>query len=76
MTAFLDLEMNKDKSVKDLFNSFLESGDYKPEIVALVEVSLFLSMLPLHIDDTKKVYMLALRASELISEIKDTKIDE
>ena len=76
MTAFLDFDMNKDKSVKDLFNSFLESGDYKPEIVALVQVSLFLSMLPLHIDDTKKVYMLALRASELISEIKDTKIDE
>ena len=76
MTAFLDFDMNKDKSVKDLFNSFLESGDYKPEIVALVQVSLFLSMLPLHIDDTKKVYMLALRASELISVIKDTKIDE
>ena len=76
MTAFLDFDMNKDKSVKDLFNSFLESGDYKPEIVALVQVSLFLSMLPLHIDDTKKVYMLALRASELISGIKDTKIDE
>ena len=36
-------------------------------IVRLVEASLFASMLPLHTDDEKKVFMLAIRASEILT---------
>jgi hypothetical protein len=35
-------------------------------LVRKVEASLFISMLPLHIDDERKLFMLALRASELL----------
>ena len=49
-----------------VFSSFVENLGMNYSLVREIEISLFLSMLPLHIDSTKKVNMLALRASELI----------
>ena len=53
----------------NIFQLFVESLGYQYHLVRVIEVSLFLSMLPLHIDSTKKITMLALRASELILEL-------
>lgn len=49
-----------------LFKLFIENLGFKYNLVRIIEISLFLSMLPLHIESIKKVNMLALRASELI----------
>lgn len=54
----------------NIFQLFVESLGYQYQLVRVIEVSLFLSMLPLHIDSTKKITMLALRASELILELE------
>ena len=53
----------------NIFQLFVESLGYQYQLVRVIEVSLFLSMLPLHIDSTRKITMLALRASELILEL-------
>jgi len=39
------------------------------EIINIVQASLFLSMLPLHVENKKKVFILALRSSEICSRI-------
>ena len=52
---------------KALFSAFSESLGYNINLIRLVEASLFVSMLPLYTDDEKKVFMLALRASEILS---------
>lgn len=54
---------------QNIFQSFVESLGFEYHLVRIIEISLFLSMLPLHIDSSKKVNMLALRASELILDI-------
>jgi hypothetical protein len=51
---------------RGIFKSFVESLGFEYNLVRVVEISLFLSMLPLHVDSTKKINMLALRAGELI----------
>lgn len=53
------------------FKIFVESLGFNYKLVRIVEISLFLSMLPLHVDSTKKINMLALRASELTSDIEN-----
>jgi len=67
MQAYLNFNGAFDHDNEKLFKSFIESLGYDLQLVREVEASLFISMLPLHIDDTRKVYMLALRASELLS---------
>ena len=57
--------MNSDNNT--LFTDFADSLGYDIKLIRIVEASLFLSMLPLHTDDEKKVFMLALRASEILS---------
>lgn len=49
-----------------LFKTFVESLRLNYFVVRKIEISLFLSMLPLHTESYRKVSMLALRASELI----------
>lgn len=53
-----------------LFKQFLKSISMDYYHVRLVEASLFLSMLPLHIDNKRKVFLLALRAVEILNEVK------
>ena len=68
MKAYLNLNgaLNHDGEKK--FTAFIESLGYDLNLVRQVEASLFISMLPLHTDDIRKVFMLALRASELLSD--------
>ena len=68
MKAYLNFNGALDHGGKKLFTAFIESLGYDLDLVRIVEASLFISMLPLHTDDIKKVFMLALRASELLSE--------
>ena len=70
MSCFLDFK--KDISnigfkscLKDMVNYL--GLDYK--FVRIIESSLFLSMLPLHKENIKKVYMLAIRSKEILDEI-------
>lgn len=56
---------------KEIFKSFVKNLGYEYNLVRVVEISLFLSMLPLHVDSYKKVNMLALRASELIADLEN-----
>ena len=67
MQAYLNFDGAFHLDNEKLFKSFVESLGYDLQLVRAVEASLFVSMLPLHIDDTRKLYMLALRASELLN---------
>ncbi len=73
MKAYLNFNGAFDRDNEKLFKSFVESLGYDLNLIRAVEASLFISMLSLHIDDTRKVYMLALRASELLSKKVDLK---
>jgi len=66
MKAYLNFNENLNHKNEELFTSFIDSLGYDLSLVRTVEASLFISMLPLHIDDVRKVFMLALRASELL----------
>tara|TARA_B100001109_G_scaffold154580_1_gene125768 strand:+ start:11195 stop:12550 length:1356 start_codon:yes stop_codon:yes gene_type:complete len=70
MRCFLDFKKNISNigfklCLKNMANSL--NLDYKT--IRIVESSLFLSMLPLHKENLKKVYMLALRSKEILEEI-------
>jgi len=65
MLANIKFGQDMDKH-KELFQSFVASLSLSYFLVRKVEISLFLSMLPLHTESSKKVSMLMLRASELI----------
>lgn len=54
-----------------LFRQKLEEDHYDYWLVRLYEVSLFLSMLPLHIDNPHKVYGFILNADSILKEIEN-----
>ena len=54
-----------------LFKQQLEANSYDYMTVRVYEASLFLSMLPLHIDNPRKVLGLVLNAARIIKEIED-----
>lgn len=62
----LDLNDNQ-----EIFGEFVSSIGLDLKIVRLVEISLFLSMLPLHIENFRKVTLLYLRALELLNTYKE-----
>ena len=53
-----------------IFKKFLQRFNFNYYHVRLVEASLFLSMLPLHIDNQRKVFLLALRGIEILNVVK------
>ena len=55
---------------KEVFRRKLEGEGYDYLMVRVYEVSLFLSMLPLHIDRPHKVFGLLLNAVEILEEIE------
>ena len=65
MMASIKFGQDMDKH-DELFKSFVASLSLSYLVVRKIEISLFLSMLPLHTESSKKVNMLMLRASELI----------
>ena len=68
MKAYLNFNEALDHGGEKKFTAFIESLGYDLNLVRQVEASLFISMLPLHTDDIRKIFMLALRASELLSD--------
>jgi hypothetical protein len=59
-------------SKEEIFKKVLHENGFDSKLVRLFEASLFLSMLPLHIDNPKKVTAFFLNAQKIISEIKNT----
>lgn len=53
-----------------LFRQFLTNSNIEYQHVRLVEASLFLSMLPLHTDDRRKVFLLSIRGIEILNKIR------
>jgi hypothetical protein len=66
MKASLQFNHNLDE-YKNIFKTFVNSLGFDYYLVRQIEISLFLSMLPLHIESPKKVNMLVLRVCELIN---------
>ena len=56
---------------KKLFRQKVEQYGYDYWTVRLYEASLFLSMLPLHIDNPHKVFGFILNADNILQEIKE-----
>jgi hypothetical protein len=55
---------------KKLFLKKLDENNFDSELVRIFEVSLFISMLPLHIDNPKKVLAFILNAVKLLNQIE------
>ena len=53
-----------------MFREYLKNNGYDYNLVRTLEVSLFLSMLPLHIDNPHKVFGFILNAINIIEEIE------
>lgn len=67
-----ELELEFDNSnYKKIFKKFLMDNEFDYKLTRIYEVSLFLSMLPLHIDNTKKVFGFLLNAINILEEIKN-----
>lgn len=60
-----------DQSLKQLFLDQLTSAGYDPFQVRLAELSLFLSMLPLHADHPEKLLAFMLNAAQIFKELQD-----
>jgi hypothetical protein len=71
MIAKLNFSIDLDENQK-VFEEFVSSMRLDFRLVRLVEISLFLSMLPIHIENFRKVIMLYLRAIDLLNSYKNT----
>lgn len=58
------------RTYRELFERALTENGYDHRLVRLYEASLFLSMLPLHIDQEKKVFAFLLNAIMIMEELK------
>lgn len=66
----LHLNLGGQAALKPLFTRHLRTQGYDPRIVRLGEASLFLSMLPLHIDVPNKVLAFLLKAHAILNEVE------
>lgn len=68
----LKLELHIDfqnQSYVEMFRKYLEENQFSYLIVRFYEASLFLSMLPLHLDNPQKVFGLLLNGMEILKEV-------
>ena len=65
----LDVHVDNSKA-KSIFKEFLERNGYDYKLVRVYESSLFLSMLPLHIDNPHKVFGFVLNAIMILKEVE------
>ena len=70
MKLNLDIYFNNTKYV-EIFKKYLSDNGFDYELVRLYEASLFLSMLPLHIDNPHKVLGFILNAINILEELKN-----
>lgn len=74
MDLKLELEVDFDNTVYiEIFKKFLIKNGYDFKTVRILEASLFLSMLPLHMDNPKKVYGLLLNAINIMRSVEYVK---
>ena len=66
----LDLPVNNDE-LKNIFKEKVEDNGFDYEAVRIYEASLFLSMLPLHMDNPHKVLGFILNAKNILDEIEE-----
>ena len=67
----LDLTIDTDNtSYKEIFKSYLQGNGYNYALVRLYEASLFLSMLPYHMDQPGKVFGFLLNAIKILDEVE------
>ncbi len=69
LEADLHIDFDNSKHI-EMFRKKLEKEGYNYFLIRLYEVSLFLSMLPLHIDNPRKVYGFILNADNIMEEIE------
>ena len=67
----LKIESNDLRELKKIFLEKLSEYGYNKKSIRICEASLFLSMLPLHIDIPSKVMAFILNAIEILKEIKE-----
>lgn len=70
MKLMLDVKFNN-MQYKLIFKDYLEKNGFDYELVRLYESSLFLSMLPLHIDNPHKVLAFILNAINILEELEN-----
>ncbi len=70
MQPVLLIDDSKVRSHKVAFQTMLRHAGLDLSAVRLQEASLFLSMLPLHTDDPKRVLALALRGAQIVSDLE------
>ena len=67
----LDLTIDTDNtSYKEIFKSYIQENGYNYALVRLYEASLFLSMLPYHMDQPGKVFGFLLNAIKILDEVE------
>lgn len=67
----LDIHHSHPPQLKHIFTDQLSAMGYDTRTVRLAEASLFLSMLPLHIDHPNKIVAFLLRAKSILDEIEN-----
>ena len=67
----LDIRHSNAAHLKQIFTDQLSAIGYDTRTVRLAEASLFLSMLPLHIDHPNKIVAFLLRAKSILDEIEN-----
>jgi thiamine kinase-like enzyme len=69
MRLKLTVDSDNDRYIS-IFREYLEENAIDPELIRLYEASLFLSMLPLHMDREKKVLGFILNAVNILDELE------
>jgi predicted lipid carrier protein YhbT len=64
------LQQTNQQSLKLIFQRRLKATGHNERIIRLGEASLFLSMLPLHIDYPNKVMAFMLKAKQILDEVE------
>ena len=66
----LDIDFDNTE-YKKIFRNYVENSGFSYMAVRIYEVSLFLSMLPLHMDNPQKVFGFILNAIDILGEIEE-----
>ena len=69
MRLKLTVDSDNDRYIK-IFNKYLNENGIDPRLIRIYETSLFLSMLPLHMDREKKVLGFVLNAIRIMDELE------
>ena len=70
-TMELNLTINfNNQEYVDIFKKYLKENQFDYNLVRIYEISLFLSMLPLHIDNPRKVLGFILNAINILEEVE------